>query len=317
MIRYEYLDSSVRESDLHPDGIFIKEREMGKAFIDALTVGGSVKEWSGQPGKMLFFNKWGVSYVIDRQDWSVQIGTMPEEGDIRNYYHDSELARFRASRDYQDMVTKTRGNIWELQIDWIAGRVQRYLGKKKVKVLDCGTKFVGWAEKLSVAGFVDSVAIKDPLPPILPTELPGDADVVLMMDDIQRQSNPRKALAMAAERLRKGGIMLLSCRSGTGIDILTLREHSDSVFPLDHIFMPSPGGLAKLLESVDLEVLELTTPGLLDMQYLKNQQEDIGEEQWFQRYLLSVADEGLLERFQGFLQQNNLSSHLRAVARKS
>ena len=110
--------------------------------------------------------------------------------------------------------------------------------------------------------------------------------------------------------------MLLTCRSGSGFDVLTLAGESESIFPLDHICLPSPQGMTLLLEESGFQLLELTTPGLLDVQLVSRADNKIPLHQHFQRYVRQFCDEKVLERLQGFLQQNNLSSHLRVVARK-
>ena len=74
--------------------------------------------------------------------------------------------------------------------------------------------------------------------------------------------------------------------------------------------------MKKILEEVGFKVLEITTPGILDMQYIEKQEEHIPQEQIFQRYLLNMKDKRLLERMQIFLQSNNLSSYMRIVAKK-
>ena len=74
--------------------------------------------------------------------------------------------------------------------------------------------------------------------------------------------------------------------------------------------------MSLLLKQVGFELLELSTPGLLDVQLMGRAGDRIPMHQYFQRYITSQCDEKVLERLQGFLQQNNLSSHLRVVAQK-
>ena len=111
-------------------------------------------------------------------------------------------------------------------------------------------------------------------------------------------------------------MLVATCRAGSGFDVLTLRERAESIFPLDHLFLPSPRGIQQLLQQAGFEVLEITTPGLLDMQYIKIAAAHIPGDQFFQRYLLQMMDGPFFESMQGFLQRNNLSSHLRCVARR-
>ena len=142
------------------------------------------------------------------------------------------------------------------------------------------------------------------------------ADIILLIDVLQREIDPLELLKRVAEKIQPGGILIATCRSGSGFDVLTLRGHSENIFPLDHIFLPSPQGMTHLFEDAGFEMLELTTPGLLDMKYVQKAGDNIPEDQYFLRYIVDQRNELLLERMQGFLQRNNLSSHLRCVARK-
>jgi SAM-dependent methyltransferase len=207
--------------------------------------------------------------------------------------------------------------LWESQIGWIEGRVSRYLGNKKYKVVDWGSRAVGWLEILQTSSFVHELSVREPLPPVTESMgFDGRAEIVLLIDVLQREIHPQKLLEKVAQILKPGGLLIAACRSGSGFDVLTLRESSESIFPLDHILLPSPKGMGLLFAQAGLDMLELTTPGLLDMQYVQNAGERIPNDQYFLRYILEQGDTLLLERMQGFLQRNNLSSHLRCVARR-
>jgi len=232
-------------------------------------------------------------------------------------FHSSRKRRFRASEEYQTLLAQKRKNLWRGQIEWIAGRVSRYLGNDKYNVIDWGAKSVGWVQLLNTSSFIECLSIFEPLPPLnQSTDTLEEADIVCLIDVLQREADPLNLLQKVAGRIKPGGLLIASCRSGSGFDVLTLRDESDSIFPFDHIFLPSPKGMELLLEQTGLEVLELCTPGLLDMNYVKNSTQHIPKDQYFQRYLVEHADESVLERMQSFLQRNNLSSHLRFVAKK-
>ena len=319
MVRYEYLDSTVREKKIHPNEIFINEKELAKRFIQTQNFSLPLERCSfcGEKTKEFLFDKWGVTYAFCPQDWSLGLNALPEEKHVTAYFCGSPLAEFRSSKEYQETVAKERHYVWESLIEWIEGRVDRYLGNETYKVADWGSKFVGWTKALQAAKFVSNFDVINPLPPILQSsEIDDNFDIICLIDVLQRQTNPYQFLSDVGKKLSNGGILVLTCRSGSGFDILTLRENSETVFPLDHISLPSPEGLKILLRKAGYNILELTTPGMLDVSYVQESIQYISKEQYFQRYLFSQADEQTLERLQGFLQQNNLSSHIRCVAQK-
>lgn len=318
MVRYEYVDVSIRESDIHPDSIAKEERKLAKFVVENIPTSNEVSLCPVCHFKRdeILFEKWGQQYLLCPETWSLALASLPDEDLLYEYYHTSDLANFRASKEYQTKVSNMRKGLWDSQLEWIEGRVRRYIGMGQYIAFDWGSKFVGWAELLNGANFISECHIVEPLPPVLENDLGEEADLICLMDVIQRKSNPQKLLRDVNQRLRPGGILVVTCRSGSGFDILTLRERSESVFPLDHICLPSPKGMQLMLEKAGFKVLELATPGLLDVQLVKNISENIPKDQYFQRYLMDHDNELFFERLQAFLQQNNLSSHIRAVAQK-
>lgn len=318
LVHYEVFDSQVNAAVIHPKSLFENERELAKAFAERYKVDSRIEDCPicGCARDEVIFEKWGQKYAICPNTWSLSLASMPEEKVWKEYFYTSELAQFRASAYFQEEVARKRAEFWRSHAEWIDGRVKRYLGSGLYDVIDWGTKAVSWYEELKEASFAKSVYVKDPLPPVEEMTARDSVDIVCLMDVIQRQCKPRKLLEQVQKALKPDGILIAACRAGSGFDILSLREHSDSVYPFDHIFLPSPQEMKLLLEGAGFEILEITTPGLLDVDFLRKGSADIPKDQYFQRYILSQPDELVFERLQAFLQRNNLSSHLRVVARK-
>jgi SAM-dependent methyltransferase len=241
---------------------------------------------------------------------------MPSNSELYQYAFDSDLARYRASDEYQYLFRTLRQELWNGQIEWAEGRICRHLKMDRYRVLDWGPRMTGWIEIARKAAFVGEYVLAEPLPPLSTDGEPTQCEVVLLFDVLQRHAHPDKLLARIFSALKPGGLLLLTSRSGTGFDILTLADESESIFPLDHVCLPSPQGLKMSLEQAGFTVLELTTPGLLDVQLVRQGKNNIPISHYFQRYVINQFGTDMHERLQAFLQQNNLSSHMRAVAVK-
>ena len=318
-MRYEFTDETIREDDIHPDAIFAEERRLAASFVKATALPDRIEPCPicGAERTEVLFEKWGAQYAICPASWTIGLGAPPDEQTLRNYFHSSELASFRTSDSYQRTIAEKRKELWEGQIGWIEGRVSRYLGNEKYVSIDWGSKFTGWINYLRTAAFVSELHISDALPPVLESgSQDAPADIAILIDVIQRDRRPGDLMRKIAARLNPGGLLIATCRAGSGFDVLTLRERSSSIFPFDHLLLPSPKGVRRLLEQSGFEVLEIVTPGLMDARYIRSAADHIPKEQYFQRYIVGLEDEALLDRLQGFLQRNNLSSHLRCVARK-
>lgn len=318
MIRYEQFYPSIQVDDLHPEPIYNKELSLAKAFVlDNLTYKSDLDPCpiSGLKRDEIIFEKWGCSYAICPKTWSISLGLLPDSSTITKYFHESELAKYRCLPEYQESFSRLRSDLWANQLEWIEGRVRRYIGMEQYSMADWGSRMVGWIKVLETADFISELAVAEPIPPVKAVGTVNDVDIILLFDVIQHCPNPKSLLSDIYSKLRSNGLLLLTCRSGSGFDILTLAGESESIFPFDHLCLPSPEGMKVLLERVGFEIIELTTPGLLDVKLVEQVIDKIPKKQYFQRYLLSKG-QIVQERLQSFLQQNNLSSHLRVVAKK-
>ena len=155
--------------------------------------------------------------------------------------------------------------------------------------------------------------------PIEHVELePGSVDVVASFETIEHLFSPRELVERCAALLAPSGLLVLTCPNSKGFDLLVLRELSETV-DNEHLNYFHPRSLAALVESCGLEVLETLTPGELDAELVRKHVLDGSldvERQPFLRHVLVEEWDATGERFQRFLAEAGLSSHLWLVARK-
>jgi len=146
----------------------------------------------------------------------------------------------------------------------------------------------------------------------------GSADLVTSFEVIEHLIDPAAFLRDIAALTRPGGFLLLTGVCGTGFDILTLQDRANAVFPPHHLTFLSHRGVSALLERCGLEEISFLTPGRLDVDIVRNAHagnpDDVADP--FLRHLLFVAGEDQRERFQNFLAEAELSSHMWIVARR-
>lgn len=140
-------------------------------------------------------------------------------------------------------------------------------------------------------------------------------DVVILIDVLEHTPGIQELFLTIIKMLRKGGKCFITTRSSSGMDIQILGGKSDTIFPLHHINLISVEGLKYITNIFHFNIIELSTPGLLDLQilrksFLKNQGEGTPE---FLKYIFTHRSKHLYENYQKFLQENLLSSHLRAI----
>lgn len=143
-------------------------------------------------------------------------------------------------------------------------------------------------------------------------------DSATSLELLEHVFSPEAFLVAAHAIVREGGIFIFSCLSGTGWDIVTLREHSEGVSPPHHLNFLNPRSITLLAQRTGWEVLDVFTPGALDVDIVEG----------FQRRNPTVpldpfareicgAEAQVKEAFQAFLAGNRLSSHMWTVLRRT
>ena len=93
-----------------------------------------------------------------------------------------------------------------------------------------------------------------------------------------------------------------------GIDIQLLGEHAKALSPPHHLNFLNPKSVTVLLQKNGLTVLEAITPGKLDVDILKKNQQYIKDPFW--KNVLTYYNEDQLATLQEFIVSAGLSSHM-------
>jgi SAM-dependent methyltransferase len=145
------------------------------------------------------------------------------------------------------------------------------------------------------------------------------ADVIVAFETVEHLFDPRQFLAQCARLLRPGGLLVVSCPNGQGFDIAVLAAASLAIDP-EHVNLFNPSSLGHLVETSGFEVLEVTTPGRLDAEFvhlaITEGRFDVSRQPFLRRVLVDEWDR-LGWPFQQFLAAHGLSSHMWLAARKT
>lgn len=143
-------------------------------------------------------------------------------------------------------------------------------------------------------------------------------DVAVAFETLEHIFEPRLFVQQCARFIRSGGLLVLSCPNGQGFDISVLKEISLAV-DAEHVNLFNPQSLSLLVESCGFEVLDISTPGRLDAEFVRmailDGQFDVSDNPFLKRVLVDEWDR-LGWHFQEFLAANGLSSHMWLAARK-
>lgn len=265
-----------------------------------------------------FYEKWEVRYL--RCDDCHSIMADVKEEDVTEYLQMKELLEIRLADEYQKDGTESRKQKWEELLDWLRYRAFRYCGKNVgFSFLDYGTRWKGLSQLLQESTLCGKYELRDSI--LMDREQDEDkmvepVDLILALDYIQQKVKPVQFFREVHNNLKKGGLFILGVKAGSGFDILTLRGNNKNTFPYEHILMPSKEGISIMLAQTGFELLEFTTPGTFDLNYVKANKDGLAEDDYFMQYFLKTATPSSEADFQRFIQKSGLSSYAQVIARR-
>lgn len=144
-------------------------------------------------------------------------------------------------------------------------------------------------------------------------------DVVTCFELVEHLFSPHKFIVACSRLLPTGGFLFLTTPNVKGFDMVILREENDNIIAPNHINIFNPRSITSLLTKCGFEIVELETPGELDVELVWkkyiSKQVDISEHAFLKDIFMqdNIASR---KSFQNFLSKNLLSSHMMVLARK-
>ena len=286
-------------------------------------------------GKKKEFDKFSFSYVTCIQCGSLYNSPRPTLEALNAYYENSKAAVFWSDTFYRETEDERREKIFIPRARLINGIAEKYGVDRNDTFADIGPGYGTFLEVIKKNGYFKDIIGIEPNPKFAqacrdkginvinkPIELLEEGEVnagiVVAFDLLEHLFSPYRFLTTVHNVLKKGGVLYFTMPIVSGFDIQVLWEKSDNVYPPHHINILSFEGAKLLLNRSGFEVVEISTPGKLDMDILKNSlREDSSIKiPRFISYMLNQRDESSHQSFQEFLQKNNLSSHLSCIAVK-
>ena len=313
-VEKSYMEYSVQNNVLHDKEITIANRFVSEHPV-CRDMDRGCPVCNGSTGKY-FYTKWGVDYL--RCDACKSIYAVYDKKTLEQYQASEDLRKLRLSDEYQEQAALNRREVWTDFLEWLEVRTFRFMRRnRRLSVVDIGNRLKKYSELIAESDLTGIYDLRASLDGRNSYNIPaGEADLVLYMDQLKGEPDPENKLREFSEMLKEDGLLVLNARVGSGFDILTLRENNRGIYPYEHILLPSVGGLTWMLRNNGYEVLEVTTPGVMDVKYVMESKESLGDREAFVRYFLEEASPSMLQEFQRFLQKGCLSSFICIIARK-
>jgi len=259
---------------------------------------------------------------------SVYVAPRPSEASLDRYYAESRASRFRIEHFSRDTARARRFHLLRANANWM-GQIVDETGNPAARGYgDIGTNSPQIFDEVHALNFFDSLRSIDPLvPPTGNCDAPVQTctmseDMALgaisAFEKLEHQHAPATFLRAAREKLAEGGILFFTTRTISGFDLQVLWDKAPYIFLPEHLNLLSIEGIRLLVERCGFELIEVSTPGQLDLEFVLRaveQDPSINLPSWV-AYLLRHRDALAHADFQEFLQKHRLSSHVRVAAKK-
>ena len=281
------------------------------------------------------FEKQGFRYAECDECGSLYATPRPTPELLREYVETSEAVAFWSSHFYKETAEARREKMFRPRAERIATLADTYGIPPTASCADIGAGYGLFALELTArTRFANILAIEPDasladicrghgfrvidkwVEDVRSGEV--DADIATAFEVIEHVFEPLAFLRAAARVVRPGGFLFFSTLAASGYDIQMLWEHSRSVTPPQHLNFPTIAGAERLIARAGLEPIEITTPGQLDVDIVRNRlaAEPSLPVPRFARTLSAASDE-TRQAFQQVLREQRFSSHLQCLARRA
>ena len=277
------------------------------------------------------FNKNGFDYAECPHCKTLFVSPRPDASAFAKYYTESKSAEYWATTFYKYTAEARREKLWKPKVKMVCAAMDKF-GAVDASVIDIGGGYGIFSEEYEKLTN-NAVTIIEPGPSLATACRERGLTVVeKFLEDVTDSDLPQKSRFFVSFELfehlhdpvsffehlnsikNPGDLFLFTTLSATGVDIQVLWEHSKSVSPPHHLNFLNPTSVPLLLERCEFETLEITTPGKLDIDIMKNSLEHVKDRFW--QTFLDTASESDVAQWQQMVTDTGWSSHMMAVCRK-
>lgn len=284
------------------------------------------------PGNQLF-NKAGFDYQECPECKTIFVNPRPVKEAFDAYYTDSPSTKYWASTFYKVTETARREKLWKPKAKFIKDKLQVYGAKDLFKyIVDIGGGYGVFDEEIMLLMNVKPIVIEPSIhlakicrdkefiviekfmEDVTFNELPEGRKCFVSFELFEHLFDPTQFLQTVYNVMNSNDIFLFTTLSSMGIDIQVLGQNSKSISPPHHLNFFNPKSISRLLESIGFHVLEVSTPGKLDIDILKNNKNHVYEPSW--KNILEYSNEEELAHLQDVIASCGLSSHMMIICVK-
>lgn len=328
----------MKEEDIRPKDLMIKQQEANDADVKSLQekkesfIEVSCPACESKENKKVM-EKYEFSYVECEKCETVFMNPRPTEEILNEFYKNSKNYECWNKFIFPASENARREKIFKPRVEKILEICKKHKVNKNA-IMDVGAGFGTFGEEMKKTGFFNKVIAIEPTPNLAETcrkrnletveeviekvKLNEKVDVITSFEVVEHLFSPKEYIIGCKQNLSENGLIIITCPNIKGFDVNTLKELSNTI-DHEHINYFNLNSLGELLTSCGFEVIEKLTPGKLDAELVRKniieRKLDVSNQPFLKEVLINRWDE-LGNKFQNFLSENKLSSHMWIVAKK-
>lgn len=306
------------EREIHPPPLLDQFRTLTEQAVGALFAGPVAQvacpacaSADARPA----FSKLGVAYVRCGVCASVFASPRPDDGALGAYDRDAAPSRFWRDTVLGATADVRREKLTQPRAEWVSDSVAEH-APHPTAVLDLSPDDGTFEDDLRLV-LPSAAKLVSGDPRTREWAQQGPFDVVTAFDTIDRVSDLRGLVNAIAGALRPGGLLCVTGPSISGFDLQVLEARAGAILPPHKLNLLSIDGLRRLFSGDTWRVVELSTPGLFDVDNVRQAILADPDAAWppVIRSLVLQEDDARRE-LQEYLQRHRLASFARLVVRR-
>lgn len=330
----------MKEEDIRPKKIFNEYLELAEKDVESYFMNKPFYYVScpacNEKNGLFKFRKYGFDYEECPNCGTLFVNPRPAPESFSEYYSNSPSVQYWATNFYKETESGRRELIIKPKAKMVRDYLEKYskLSQNNTAVIDIGAGYGVFCQEIDklLPENTEIIAIEPSIPLskiCIEKELktiPKFIDEINVSDFngleiigaisfelLEHLHNPELFIKKCYELISPGGLLIVTTLTWDGFDLQVLQDKSDSIHPPHHINFFTRKSLSSLLEKNGFEICELITPGKLDVDIVSKKAAEIKDP--FIKKIIE-SDQPAKDKFQIFLQEAKLSSHMMIIAKK-
>jgi hypothetical protein len=280
-----------------------------------------------------WINKSGFNYNMCPNCLSIYVNPRPEINAFNEYYTDSPSTKYWATTFYKETENSRRELLWKPKAKLIKDIiVNNEFGGNIEYIIDIGGGYGVFDEEIEKIMDIKTIIIEPSLhlakicrskglnviekfmEKVEDIDLPSARKCFVSFELFEHLHDPNFFLSTVFDCMKSNDIFVFTTLNGMGLDIQLLREHSKALSPPHHLNFFNPNSMAEILKKHGFEIIEVNTPGKLDIDILFKNKTLIKDPYWIN--LLKLFEKEDLNKLQKSISDMGLSSHMMISAKK-